>query len=248
MSRGLLEAEIAGVSVWGPGLEGWAASLPVLAGAAPYEARPSPPPPPAILPATERRRTGPVARLALAVAQEASAMSGLPPASLHGVFGSSNGDSLVVGSILEALTGNPLPATCLGCHDATWAASLLAAMVELSGLGQPVLLCVYDHPPPAPLDVKRPTLAPFAAGLVLAPPGTAASPVARLAVRHVGGEPPDPGEPFTAALRPLARGNSAARSLRLLECLARGQADRHAVPYLDGHLDLAVTPCSTATA
>ena len=95
------------MSVWGPGLEGWAASRPVLAGAMPYEPRLSPPPVPTILAPTERRRTGPVVRLALAVAQEAAqgaaSSSGLPPGSLRSVFGSSNGNGVVVGGILEAL-------------------------------------------------------------------------------------------------------------------------------------------------
>ncbi len=107
-------------------------------------------PPPAILSATERRRTGPVARLALAVATEAAAASGLPPPSLRPVFGSGNGDAITVGAILDALsrpdgfvsptqfhnsvhnaaagywsigTGSGRPATCLGCHDWTFGAA-----------------------------------------------------------------------------------------------------------------------------
>ncbi|MBC7800564.1 MAG: 3-oxoacyl-ACP synthase, partial [Gemmatimonadaceae bacterium] len=56
----MLQAGVIGVSVWGPGLEGWDASRAILAGAAPYEDRPSPPPAPSILASTERRRTGPV--------------------------------------------------------------------------------------------------------------------------------------------------------------------------------------------
>ncbi|MBV8916037.1 MAG: hypothetical protein JOZ05_23735, partial [Acetobacteraceae bacterium] len=74
-----MRARILGVSVWGPGLEGWTASRPVLAGEAPYEPRASPPPPPALLAPTERRRAGPVVRLALAVAQEAASASGIEP-------------------------------------------------------------------------------------------------------------------------------------------------------------------------
>jgi hypothetical protein len=271
----ILAADILGVSVWGPGLEGWAASRPVLAGEQPYAPRESPAPPPAMLSATERRRTGPVARLALTVAAAAAEMAaagwGLPPASLRSVFGSSNGDGVVVGSILEALTqpgaearllsptqfhnsvhnaaagywtiatGSPQPATCLGAHDATWAAALLQAMVDVVADAAPVLLCVYDHPLPPPLDAKRPILAPFAVGLVLAPPGHAA-PLARLAVRY-GAASCAPGEaaPRLATLRPLALGNPAARALPLLECLARRDTAALAMVYLDGRLDLAVT-------
>ncbi len=95
---------IAGIGLLGPGLPGWAASRAVLTGAEPWRHGEVALPPPAILPATERRRTGPVARLALAVATEAAAASGLPAASLRPVFGSGNGDSITVGGILDALT------------------------------------------------------------------------------------------------------------------------------------------------
>ncbi len=270
-TRGLV-AGIVGVSVWGPGLEGWAASRPVLAGAEPYEPRPSPPPVPAILPATERRRTGPVVRLALAVAHEAAqyaaSSSGLPPGSLRSVFGSGNGDGVVVGGILEALAGaragervvSPTafhnsvhnaaagywsiatagrqPTTCLGAHDWTWAAALLKAMAEVSAEGEAVLLCCYDHPLPAPLSALRPTAWAYGAGLVLAPLGVGV----RMATIRVGygATPPVPGTwaPRNPALHALAASNAVAQSLRLLEALALGASDRHAVPYLDGRLDI----------
>ncbi len=263
-----LAAGILGVSIWGPGLEGWAASRPVLAGLAPYEPRPSPPPVPAILAPTERRRTGPVVRLALAVAQEAALASGLPPGSLRGVFGSSNGDGVVVGGILEALaasrgdervvsptafhnsvhnaaagywsiaTAGQQPATCLGAHDWTWAAALLKAMADVAADGEPVLLCCYDHPLPAPLAALRPTAWAFGAGLVLAPPDVGV-PMATIRVGY-GTAPPAPGAwaPRNPALHGLVAGNAVAQSLRLLETLALGVSDRHAAPYLDGRLDI----------
>ncbi len=270
-----LDACIVGVSVWGPGLEGWAASQPILAGAAPYEPRLSPPPAPTILPATERRRTGPVVRLALAVAHEAASSSGLPPGSLRPVFGSSNGDGVVVGGILEALaaagsgervvsptafhnsvhnaaagywsiaTMGQQPATCLGCHDWTWAAALLKAMADVAADGEPVLLCCYDHPLPPPLAPLRPTTAAFGVGLVLAPPMQAGAALATIQVGYAAGPAaPDVGAPRNPALHALAAGNAAARSLRLLEALALGVADEHAVAYLDGRLRVSVRPYS----
>lgn len=258
------------MSVWGPGLEGWAASRPMLSGAAPYLARPSPPPPPALLQPTERRRTGPVVRLALAVAQEATASSGLLPSDLRSVFGSSNGDGLVVGGILAALaraadgervvsptsfhnsvhnaaagywsiaTQGREPATCLGCHDFTWAASLLTAMVDLAGDGRPVLLCCYDHPMPAPLDASRPTADPFGAGLVLAAPGAGPC-LAHLDIRYNPASAPST-LPRNASLHALVAGNAIARAIPLLEALARGEADSQVLAYLDGHLALSVRP------
>ncbi len=267
-----LTAGIIGVSIWGPGLEGWAASQPILAGAVPYEAKSSPPPTPAILASTERRRTGPVVRLALAVAHEAALASGLPPGSLCSVFGSSNGDGVVVGGILEALataqgdervvsptafhnsvhnaaagywsiaTASQQPATCLGCHDWTWAAMLLKAMADVAADGEPVLLCGYDYPLPTPLAALRPTTAAFGVGLVLAPLGMG-SPVATIQVAYATKAPAlGAWAPRNTALHALAAGNPVAQSLRLLETLALGTADQHAVAYLDGRLDIEVRP------
>jgi hypothetical protein len=268
MSR--LLADILGVSPWGPGLEGWAASEAVLAGRVPYMPRESAPPAPALLPPNERRRTGPVVRLALHVAGEAVAASGLDAASLRCVFGSANGDGPVVGSILDALTQaapdrerivsptqfhnsvhnatagywsiathNPLPATCLGCHDSTWGAALLMAMLEVDA-GAPVLLCVYDHPMPAPYARLRPVSAPFGLGLVLAPPSGRG--LARLAVRHATTPPEGEAAPREPGLAALAAGNPAAQSLRLLEMLARREAGRCDAGYFEGSLRVEVTP------
>lgn len=258
----VLSARVLGVGVWGPGLEGWAASRAILAGDAPYVARDTPPPPPAILPPTERRRAGPVVRLALAVAQEAAVASGLAPGSLRSVFGSSNGDGVVVGGILDALAGGAAgervvsptqfhnsvhnaaagywsiahgsrqPATCLGAHDWTWAASLLKAMVEVAATKEAVLLCCYDHPLPPPLDVLRPTGAAFGVGLVLAPAGSGRA----LSVALEAGPVPPPD-----AVLPGLEGNAAARALPLLRALARGETAGHVLQYLDGGLAVRVS-------
>lgn len=249
---------VLGVSVWGPGLEGWAVAAPVLMGATAPGSGGLPLPPPAILPANERRRTGPVVRLALTVAAEAVGRAGLDPAALRSVFGSANGDGLVVGGILDALSAGDAgegrlvsptqfsnsvhngaagywsiatgggksglcrSATCLGAGDSTWAAALLTAAMEVQEAQEPVLLVVYDHPLPPPLDRTRPIVAPFAVALVLAP-GTG------LELAYA----PDPAADWlpSAMWQPLAQGNPAAQSLRLLEHLARGSAGSCPAPY-----------------
>ena len=98
-----MEAFIQGVSVWGTGLPGWPASQPVLAGVQAFVANEASPPPSALLSATERRRTGVAARLALIIAQHASEMAGIAPGAIPSVFATSNGDGAVVHTILEAL-------------------------------------------------------------------------------------------------------------------------------------------------
>ena len=260
---------VAGVGLLGPGLPGWQASRAVLSGAAPWQPGDVVLPPPAILSATERRRTGPVARLALAVAGEAAAACGLPPASLRPVFGSGNGNSVTVCAILDGLarpdgfvsptqfhnsvhnaaagywsigTGSRRPATCLGGHDWTFGAALMKAVAECAAEREPVLLCLYDVPMPSPLDAKRLTTSLFGAALVLVP--NASGP--RLAVAWDGASAPPPGMPSPppakpATLQELESGNPAARSLPLLRILARGTPATFDTPLLDGTLRVTVT-------
>ncbi|MCR0985796.1 beta-ketoacyl synthase chain length factor [Roseomonas populi] len=239
----------------GPGLPGWAASRPILAGQAAWEAGPVALPPPAALPATERRRTSASVRLALAAAAEAAAASGLPPAELETVFASSNGDGAVVGAILEALSaedgaisptqfhnsvhnaaagywgiaaGSMRPSVSLGGHDDSFPSGLLQAAAATVARGAPVLFCAYDAPLPPPLQAHRPTEAPFAAALVLVPE------------THGAGTPLTVDLVETAAegaagpLASLVAGNPAARALPLLQALAAGRAGRIGLPLADG--------------
>ena len=254
---------VAAASLLGPGLPDWATAQAVLAGQDAWHASEVVLPPPALLSATERRRTGPVVRLALAVAEAAASASGLAPDSLRPVFASGNGDGLTVGSILEAMaqpdgavsptqfhnsvhnaaagywsigTASRRPATCLGGHDWSFGCALLKAVAECSAEREPVLLCVYDHPLPVPLDAVRPVRTVFGAALVLTPEG----PGPRLALQWRP-EPATRAEPANPTLRALAAGNPAARSLRLLEALARGGSDAFDVALLDGSLAVTLT-------
>ncbi len=267
-------AFIRGAGVLGPGLPGWAASAAALAGtaAAPsWAPGPVTLPPPALLSATERRRASPAIRLALAVAVEATAMSGLPPASLEAVFASSNGDGQVLGAILDSLatpggavsptqfhnsvhnaaagywsiaSGATGASVSVGGHDQVVAAGLLHALARLAAAGGPLLFCAYDAPFPDPLAARRPTAFPFAAALVLtAAPGPAA--LARIEASFVPAPPPPP-PPAAMAEGPdsLAAGNAVARVVPLLRALAARRPATLVLPLLDdSRLDVAVTPC-----
>jgi hypothetical protein len=268
-----MKVAVLGASVLGPGLPGWDASEAVLAGAAPYApAAPFAPPPPALLSATERRRTSPAVRLALAAAAEAAAASGLPPEALETVFASSNGDGTVVGAILDALAapdgaisptqfhnsvhnaaagywsiavGSTRPSVSVGGHDHVFAAGLLHAAARAVVAAAPVLLCAYDAPLAEPLARVRRTELPFAAGLVLAPPAPRGPARATLALRYVA-EPPAPPAPARPddALDALAAANPAARALPLLRALAGHRSATLVLPMLeDARLEVAVAPC-----
>ncbi len=259
-------AGIAGIGLLGSGLGGWASSVPVLAGVAPFQPSPLVPPVPTLLPATERRRTGPSVRLALAVAAEAVQDSGLAPESLASVFASSNGEAQVIVSILDALhaadgaisptqfhnsvhnaaagywgiaAGSGRPSVSLGGHDFVFATGLMQAVAQVAAQQAPVLFVAHDVPLPPPLTALRPGTESFAMALVLVP-GEGA--LGRLSIAYraeaVAAEPPLP-----APLEALRAGNPVARALPLLVALAARRAAllRFALPEAAG-LDLTVTP------
>lgn len=252
-----MRCAIAGVGLLGPGLPGWAAGRAVLAGEAAWEPAAVALPPPAALPPTERRRTSVAVRLALAVAAEAAADSGLPPETLETVFASSNGDGAVVGAILEALAtpggaisptqfhnsvhnaaagywgiavGSGRASVSLGGHDDVFPIGLMQAVASVVARRVPVLFCCYDAPLSPPLDARRLTDAVFGLALVLVPAG--APEAGRTVVSVEMAERAEPAaDPVLGA---LMAGNPAARGLPLLRALAEGRAARIGFPLLDG--------------
>ncbi len=263
---------VLGVAVWGPGLEGWEMARSVLAGDCDHAPRETSLPAPAMLSSTERRRASQSVRLALNVAQAATAMAGVAPDALRSVFATSNGDGAVVHAILEALTASDgqvsptqfhnsvhnaaagywsigtasrQPMTCLGCHDATVAAALLKAAAEVAVERVPTLLCAYDAPLPAPLQSARVTERAFGVALVLADAADEEA-LARLDVRYVAEVAPPSREELPPSLERLRATHPVGRVLPLLRALARGAADRVALPMLDGHVEIESEPCSAS--
>ncbi len=261
----MIELHLLGVSVRAPGLGAWPQAQPVLAGTVPHQpGAPLDLPPSPLLSPNERRRTGMVATLALTVCEEASRMAGQAPGALPGIFGSSNGDGAVVHELLESLAGpdqalsptrfhnsvhnavagywsiathSTAPVTCLGCHDWTFAASLLKAGAEATSLSAPVLLCVYDAPMKLPLGALRTTTIGLAAAFVLAPAALGgAGSLARLDLEfQPGSMAPEP-LPRQPALRELWRANPVGRALVVLEAIAGSLASRISFPYSSGNL------------
>src|SRR5689334_12161904 len=99
-----LHAQIEGIGLLGPGLEGWAGAGPLLKGSLPYTSQPTVLPVPEGLPPAERRRLGRVVKLALGVGLQAISQAGVDTASLPAVFASSGGDGQNCHEICEALS------------------------------------------------------------------------------------------------------------------------------------------------
>ena len=264
-----LQIWVSSAAVLGPGLPGWAASTPILAGLAPWSQADFAPPPPALLPATERRRTSTAVRLALAAASEAVQASFLPPEELATVFASSNGDGAVVGAILDALqasevaisptqfhnsvhnaaagywaiaVGSTRPSVSLGGHDHVFAIGLMQAAAQVVASRQSVLFCAYDAPLLSPLAAKRRTDVAFATALVLTPAPGAGS-LGCLDLRFVA-EPALAETVVSGTLAALQVMNPVARALPLLAALAARRKDVFSFALdSDSRLDLGVTPC-----
>lgn len=267
----MMRARVAGVGVYGPGLDGWKDSATILRGDAPYTACEVEMASPSFLNSRERRRTSLTVRLALNVAEEAVSQSGIAAEGLSSVFGTANGDGAVIHNLLESLvqpgkfvsptlfhnsvhnaavgywaigTSSHKSSTCVAAHDFTFAAALIKALTHIACENQPVLVVVYDAPFPEPLNSARPMAQhPFGLALVLTPADSNVG-FSEIALVGLGRATNDATRPRDPNLLDLWSGNPAARGLPVLEALARGQASSLTVQYLlDGHLQLELTPC-----
>jgi len=262
-----LAAYVDGVGFLGPGLPDWPSASRVLSGTASWERATTVLPAPQCLPSAERRRTVAMVRLTLAVGFEAAARARADPALLPAVFTSSGGDGQNCHEICQALasadrqlsptrfhnsvhnaaagywgiaTGATLASTALCAHDASFAAGLLEALVQVAVERTAVLLIAYDAGYPEPLRSVRPIPDALGVALVLSPSAGPAS-LARLEAawstthaQHMS----------DAALESLRVSIPAARSLPMLGLLARQTPGRVVLDWLDSTpLAVEVTPC-----
>jgi hypothetical protein len=191
-----LVAQIEGIGLLGPGLDGWTSSTALLDGRSPYIPQPTVLPTPDGLPPAERRRLGRVVKLALGVGLQATSKAGAEPATLPSVFASSGGDGHNCHEICQALslderlisptrfhnsvhnaaagywsiaTGSTAASNAICAFDASFAAGLLEAVTQVVVDQTRVLLVAYDAPYPQPLFVKRPIPEAFGVAFVFAP-------------------------------------------------------------------------------
>jgi Beta-ketoacyl synthase, N-terminal domain len=197
-----LAADIEGIGLLGPGLDGWTGSVAILEGRSPYIPQPTVLPVPDGLPPAERRRLGRVVKLALGVGLQATSKAGVDPVSLPSVFTSSGGDGQNCHEICQALsleermisptrfhnsvhnaaagywsiaTGSTAASNALCAFDASFAAGLLEAVTQVTVDRTRVLLVAYDAQYPPPLFMKRPIPEAFGVAMVLRPVGAGAS-------------------------------------------------------------------------
>ena len=264
----MIDFWIEGVGIYAPGLVGWERAAAVLAGRAPYEPEAPPKLAPELLPPDVRRRTTEHIRLAVEVATQATRHAQADPALLGTVFATSESDGAINHSICEevakdkpevsptrfhnSVTTAPAgywcmavqsraPSTSLCAFDASFAAGLVEAGMQVGAEHSTILLVVHDTPFPEPLHSVRPMSALFGMALVLSPVRSVHS-LARLALAIEPTLYPLSRMP-NAGLDGLRTGNPAARALPLLAALARREASKLFVPYVHSQaLQLTVTP------
>jgi hypothetical protein len=263
----LLTAWIDGIGFLAPGIAGWPAAADVLAGRTHYQPMPTALAPPAVLPPAERRRASRLVKAALGVGLEAVAQAGADAATLATVFTSSSGDGHNCHALCETLasddravsptrfhnsvhnaaagywgiaTGAMAPSQVLCAYDASFAAGLLEAMMQVATSGAPVLLVSYDAEYPEPIFAKRPV--PDAAGVaLLLSPRQGARSLAALKV-SLGGTPVSP--MADGALDALRTDIPAMRALPLLRMMACGEVGGVSLEYLPPlQLVTEVSPC-----
>jgi hypothetical protein len=262
-----LSAYISGIGVLGPGLANWPQTAAVLSEKAAYLPQRTLLRTPQILPPAERRRTGRVVQLALAVAVEAAASAGIDPAQMASVFSSSGGDGHNCHALCQALalasreisptrfansvhnaaagywsiaTGAKLESNVLCAFDASFCAGLLEALTQVTIDEACVLLVAYDADYPEPIRSKRPVPDAFGAALVLTPHKTQSS---RARIHATLGD--DTVDTMSnSPLESLRTSVPAARCLPLLRQLASQAAGRSVLEYLDAsRMIVQVEPC-----
>jgi hypothetical protein len=252
-----LTAQIEGIGCLGPGFDDWPGAAAWLTGSATALVRSTVVPALDVLPPAERRRAALIVQLALNAGLQATRMAERDPATLASVFASSGGDGLNCHALCSALasvdrqvsptrfhnsvhnatagywsiaTGAKTPSNAISAYDASFAAGLLEALVQIAANGWPVMLIAYDAPYPEPLHAERQIADAFAVALVLAPvvQGVAHAQLAITVGEEAAGKLTD------VRLEAMRKAIPAARSLPLLRQLARRGQGRVVLDYLDG--------------
>lgn len=262
-----LTAYVNGISLIGPGLTNWSDSVAILADKHPYQSQATVIPTPMLLPAAERRRSGELVRLTLAVGLEATESAGEDAAKLACVYTSSSGDGKNCHEICKTLasndrhisptrfhnsvhnaaagywsiaTGARTPISVLCAHDASFGAGLLEAVIQVVADDVSTILIAGDTAYPEPLNHVRPIPDALGVGMVFSPTKNQHSMV-KIKIELTDAPASELSNPALEAVRTMI---PAGRCLPLLAAIAQRKATTVTIDYLK-HLRLSVevTPC-----
>jgi hypothetical protein len=262
-----LTAYINGIGMIGPGLKSWSDSKGLLTGNATYQKDPTIFPVPVLLAAAERRRSGDLVKLTLAVGLEAVQHAGLEAANLTCVYTSSSGDGKNCHEICKTLasddrqisptrfhnsvhnaaagywsiaTGAKTPISVLCAFDASFGAGLLETASQVLADNITTLLIACDTPYPEPLNSARPILEAMGVAMVLSPKSNDHT-LAKIQIKLTDSRPD---HLMHTELEHLRTTIPAARSLPLLVAIAQRKSTAVVLDYLeDLGISIEVTPC-----
>ncbi len=257
--------DVVGIGAWSAAHRGWPALAAAFAGRA-TDAPPAERPSPSLLPPAERRRAPDGVAVALEVAVEAAAASGIDRGALASVFASAHGDLAIVDYLCATLATDPAllsptkfhlsvhnaasgywsiaaadraPSTAIAGGDDSFALGLVEAATIATAEARPVLLVAFDTRATGLLASAVDNDALFGFALVVAP---STDPAVSLTI--------DAGAcamPLPTTLHELARSSPAARALALAEALARDDVTTVRYPLGPGSV-LSVTVRGRAAA
>ena len=268
----MTEAVIAGIGVCAAGMLDWGVAASVLRGGCAWRHEPLPKLDVPMLPAAERRRVSPAARLAITAASQAIASWPADRrASIASVFATADGDGQVLASTLQTLAQDAAamsptlfhnsvfnaPAgywtiasqsrarsTTVSAGPGTFAAGMLEAAMEIHVTKAAVLLVAADMPFPPSLATFGIAGEAFACALLLVPAGDApAHGLGTLGIALREGDAVRDDVRIDAGIAAAFKGNPASLALPLLAIIATGAAAVVDVPYLDGcRVEIAYAP------
>jgi hypothetical protein len=243
-----------GIGFWATGLPDWPAARAAFLGEPTSRSGDARRPSPALLPPAERRRAPDSVVLALEVAAQAIAQSGMNPADVPTVFASAHGDTAITDYMCSTLVEQPAlisptkfhnsvhnaaagywtigarctaPSSALTAFDCSFAAGFVEAATQSAADACPVLLVGYDIEASGALASVTTSRGLLAVALVLSPMASKRT-VATIAWTLQSGFR-QATQIRSDAARRLQR-NASANALPLFESLARGSADPVAMP------------------
>jgi len=258
----MTDVDIAGLGVWTENYSGWGEFCAALDGVI---SDTKPVLKPELIPPKERRRAPQPVKMAVEVMDQACRMAGLEPANVATVFASAVGDMQITDYMCRTLADAPRTISPTRFHNSVhnaatgyWsiatqshcAAGAIsgyansAAVAMLDGAIQaveeqmPVLVAVQEIAAPPPLDEIYTWPGPFAAAMLLTPPGYTSSAVASLRLQVVAGSVEELQVPEVAGVD--LSGNPAASLLALFTSIEQ-QSDAELQFPLTRHSSLRAT-------
>ncbi len=241
----MADLDVLGVGIWSPHYGNWAQYVAGLRGEA-FEPLPLQP---GRIPPRERRRAPQIVKAAIEVMEQACQMANVPAEELACVFSSSMGDMQITDYMCDILNRQPEAVSPTrfhnSVHNATngyWSIAaqshqagsavsafehtapmaVLEAAVQAYEEKIPVLVVVEEIAAPVSLYSACPSLAPFAAALLIAPVASSVKSCARLSFKVESGRPDWPEQ--SPEIPVDLKGNRAATMLPIFRFIADARA------------------------